>query len=931
MVVEVRLVGPPLVARDGVSARFDTRKAIALLAYLALSDRPRPREVICELLWSEYDPESARGALRRTLSTLRGGLGAEHLDTSGETVALLPKPGLSIDVMRVRGLTAEGATVSELAAASDMLSGEFLEGFSVRDSANFDLWQQVQSVRLRREHTSVLRRLVDGLIAADDLHSAIPVAERWLTLDPLHEPAHRQLIRLLAWTGHRAEALEQYRSCVRILHHELGVRPVSETAALRDQIDEGTLTPTPPAPLPATHARAPGDLPLVGRLAELAALHAAYADSRAGTRLAVIEGEPGIGKTRLSQELAADVVRRGGRVLIARGYEGAADIPYGPIVDLLRETVQASSATPGWLATISDQQLADAGGLMPEIPRSRHLPPLRPVEGSAAKIRLLEAVVAILAAACRGPAPGLVVVDDVHAADDATLDTLQYMVRRLSDSRLLVVLAWRSERIPPGHRMRQLLMQQVRSGLATVVRPERLSPGDVSVIAAAAGYDDDVARQVHLESEGLPLFATEYLTAMRLGERSDAGMPTEIRGLLESRLAPLRELSRQVLDAAAVLGRKFNVDTLRAVSGRAEEETVAAVEEALSAGLLHELREDPPTYEFTHSKLAEMVYDELSLGRRRLLHRRAAEEIARLPRGAREAAQAARHLQAAGAEAQSAEQHRIAALLAAEVQATEDAISHLEAAIALGHPDVASLHETIGDLATLKGDYARAFDAFQSASLYETVSSVAIEHKIGDVHQRRGDWERAARHYRAALQLTDDPALVARISADLALTLLATHQLEAADEMTDAALMKARGADDRAAQAQAHNIRGILARTLGDLDRASAELEISLALSVDLDDEPAQTAALNNLALVHRQAGNLSTALALTERALGLCTAYGDRHRQAALENNLADLHHAAGREEQALVHLKRAVAIFSSIGGEEATRLSEIWKLVSW
>jgi tetratricopeptide (TPR) repeat protein len=98
-----------------------------------------------------------------------------------------------------------------------------------------------------------------------------------------------------------------------------------------------------------------------------------------------------------------------------------------------------------------------------------------------------------------------------------------------------------------------------------------------------------------------------------------------------------------------------------------------------------------------------------------------------------------------------------------------------------------------------------------------------------------------------------------------------------------------------------------------------------------LRDEPAQAAALNNLALVRRDADELSEAVALTERALALCAAYGDRHREAALENNLADLHHAAGHDDDAMVHLKRAVAIFTDVGADEATRLPEIWKLVSW
>jgi tetratricopeptide (TPR) repeat protein len=123
----------------------------------------------------------------------------------------------------------------------------------------------------------------------------------------------------------------------------------------------------------------------------------------------------------------------------------------------------------------------------------------------------------------------------------------------------------------------------------------------------------------------------------------------------------------------------------------------------------------------------------------------------------------------------------------------------------------------------------------------------------------------------------------------------------------------------------------VLALADGRFEPARDELERSLALAQQLGDQAARTAALNNLALVAREAGELDRSLQLTEEALAVCGAQGDRHREAALENNLADLHHAAGRPEESMDHLKRAVAIFSEVGADEATRLPEIWKLVSW
>jgi tetratricopeptide (TPR) repeat protein len=173
--------------------------------------------------------------------------------------------------------------------------------------------------------------------------------------------------------------------------------------------------------------------------------------------------------------------------------------------------------------------------------------------------------------------------------------------------------------------------------------------------------------------------------------------------------------------------------------------------------------------------------------------------------------------------------------------------------------------------------------------------------------------------------------LRARIVADLALSLHHTGLSDEAAARASEARGLAEAAADRLALAQAHNMLGVLARTDRDLTAARTELEHSIALADELDEAPAQVAALNNLALAERDDGELDRALELTGRARELCAAYGDRHREAALENNLADLHHAAGRDDEAMAHLKRAVAIFVEVGADEATRLPEIWKLVSW
>ncbi|HET9739942.1 MAG TPA: tetratricopeptide repeat protein, partial [Solirubrobacteraceae bacterium] len=353
----------------------------------------------------------------------------------------------------------------------------------------------------------------------------------------------------------------------------------------------------------------------------------------------------------------------------------------------------------------------------------------------------------------------------------------------------------------------------------------------------------------------------------------------------------------------------FGVDTVRAVSGRGDEETVAALEELLAHGLI---REHALDYDFGHEQLRALVYEETSLARRRLLHGRAAGALGG------PAAAVARHLRLAGRDEAAAREYVRAAQHARALFANAEALEHLRAALALGHPDTAELHTAIGDLETLRGDYRAARGSYETAAAHDW--SPAIEHRLGQVHHRRGEWPLAERHFRAALDATTDPAARARIVADLSLTAHDGGDGERAAALGADALELAEEAGDPRALGQAHNLLGMLEGSLDHLAR-------SLDLAEQVGDPQGRMAALNNLALVHREQGELDRALELTDHALALCTELGDRHREAALRNNRADLLHAAGRHDEAMDELKRAVTIFAEIGAERP----EVWKLARW
>ena len=961
----VLLLGAPRIEHDGEQIEVDTRKAIALVAYLALDAGRHTREELVGLLWPEYNQTRGRAALRRTLSSLGKARAAGWLEADREGV-VLDCERVWVDVDRFRDLLAEcrrhghpetevcSACLSPLSEAVALHRGDFLAGFTLRDSAAFDEWQFFQAEELRRELAGALERLsrVDAVLG--EWEQAISQGRRWLALDPLHEPAHRWLMQLYAWADQRAAALRQYRECVRVLEGELGVSPLEETTRVYDAIKENDLPPPPtfqqarpPSPRieEATSVAKPPasyDEPLVGREEEWGSLLRAYGAARTGRHVVILEGEAGIGKTRLAEEFVAYAAAQGSVSVSARCYPGEMDLAYGPFVEGLSASIGGEGAAAR-LGGVPAHFLAEAARLLPDLAELRPglpSPPLLDTPG--AQSRFFEGIGQVLLAVLDGPAPGVLYIDDVHWADASSLDLLAYLVRRSGQGRrLCVVLTWRDEEVRADHRLRGLLTEVQRDRAATVVRLSRLDQGAVEeLVGYVMGEADSLGRRLYEESEGLPLFVGEYLSAITNGslaaEDPTWSLPGGVRDLLHGRLGAVGEPGLQLLGAAAVIGRSFDFDTVREASGRSEEEAVSALEELTGQGIVEEVKgggERAVIYDFGHEKLRALVYEETSLARKRLLHRRIAESFAHRARRRRDtgalAGQIAHHYQLAGRDAEAANYFKLAGEHARALYANAEALAHFRAALALGHPDAARLREAVGDLQTLLGEYSEALASYETAAaLGDGTRLVNIEHKLGSVYQRLGEGELAESHFEAAMEGTGPAGEHAGLHADSSLVAHHRGEPELALERARRALDLAEG--DERALARVHNVLGVLASGSGDLDGARGHLERSLELARALGDQAAQVAALNNLALAYRNGGELGQALDNAAAALDLCVALGDRHREAALHNNLADLLYAAGRQEESMTHLKRAVEIFAEVG-ERGELQPGIWKLVEW
>jgi DNA-binding SARP family transcriptional activator/tetratricopeptide (TPR) repeat protein len=975
------LLGPPVVSWDGDPVSFDTRKATAVLALLAVGGRELSRERLAALLWPEADAARARASLRRTLSVTATAVGG-GLRVTRTAVALEPSQ-VRVDVSEFEALAARPGA-DPLNRAVRLYRDDFLAGFALRGCPEFDDWQTSTADRLRQDFAGTLERLVAACVAGGDLARALEHARRWLSLDRLHEPAHQALIRLHGWTGQRSAALRQYRALVGILDSELAVRPLPETTRLYDDVRAGRLAPPPAQPGQAQPGQAqpgqaqpgqaqpgqaqpgdaepaqaqPGDAqpggawPFVGREAELSAIRTAWRGVAQAGRVVAVVGETGCGKSRLIEEFRDGVQSAGGVVLAGRCHDGETALPFVAAADMLRAALSVCPDLPGRLPA---HVAAMAGRLAPELAAAHRDTPAPALDSPVALTRLYRAIgQALLAAAAPSPtahggpvpaAPGVVLVEDIHWADGPSLDLLAYLVRRLASWPLLLVVSWAAEHAHRLRGFRSALGEAAAAAQGVTICPAPLAAAEIDTLLRHCGAADVDVAKLLAQTQGLPMLVREYVAALpaaaaRGGDGENWWPPASVRELLRWRLEAASEPTLQMLSTAAVLGSGCDGDMLRLVSGRGESETVEALDEAVRRFLLTEVppsgERGRPSYDFPYEALRDVVYESATLARRRLLHSRAADVLARRherdPMTTR-AATIAGHLQRAGRDAQAARWWWHAAERARGLYAHAEAHAYLRKAVALGYPAVPGAI-ALGEVLTVLGRYREALAEFETAAAGsgdDEAALATIEHKLAEVHHRLGDWALADAHLGVALDLlpATDLGRRARVQADRAV-IAYRRRAGAAGQLGREALDAARRAGDPAATAQALNVLGMLAARSGD-DRAAEErLRQSLDQARRLPDDSAAVAALNNLARLLAEAGRADEALGFATEALALGSELGDQHRVAALQSNLADLLHASGQREAALRHLKEAARGFAAVDAGGPPR-PEIWTLVEW
>jgi DNA-binding SARP family transcriptional activator len=728
-VLSIALLGSPQILRDGDPLKVPRRKSRALLYYIAAQEGSVSREQIMAFFWPDEERAAAQQVLRTSLYGLRQAFG-ESLLISEDAIGI--SAGTWVDVHDFEAaLTAAHADMASLVAALSLYRGEFLAGFFLPDTVAFDNWLAVEREHYRRLAVRGFTTLASLQEANGEYLAALDTIDRALLFDPLREDLQQDALRLHYLAGDRAGAIRRYEQLRRALDEELGVPPMLATRDLYQAIisDRPAAPGRLPPPAGRRTAQAPDglstglELPFTGRSAEIHRLFAL-----AGARkLVLLEGEPGIGKTRVAEEF---IRRFDALPLAGAGRELEQSLPYQPVVEALRGLL----ARPDWPALFAAIRvnvlavwLAEASRLLPEL--SGTPAALQPAPKAEDEPRLWEGVSQLLTALSRQRRV-LVFLDDLHWADTSTLSMLNYLLRQMPGEAIYFLAAARPAlaRSP----FAAFLHALTREDRLARIRLDRLNELDITELSRQLNPEqaNSLARWLGSLSEGNPYVLVELIRDARQKEilRPDYSLapgaladsplvPQTVYTLIEARLAGLSEPARRVLDTAVAIGRDFEFELVARAAAQSESAALDALDELRRAGLIHPL--EGLQYRFGHSLTMEVAYREVGEPRHRLIHRRVAEAMESLySRPKREAAAGliASHYDEGNASKQAAPYALRAAQQAMQLRGWKEAIGFYEMALRGTPADrQGEVYAGLGEAYFLDNNFHHAVEAYQRA------------------------------------------------------------------------------------------------------------------------------------------------------------------------------------------------------------------------
>lgn len=648
---EICLLGALRVTVAGrrLDQQLPGRKGRLLFAFMALNrHRTFSRGELIDVLWQSGRPASPVGALSTVLSRLRQAVGEELVPGRAELSLLLPEDArVDAELAEERvGAAGEALEAGDFASALDAARAAVqLLGDALLPEFDED-WIEER----RRELADLLAvgleisaRAALALGPAE-VAPARSAARRLIEREPWRESGYALLMQAHAGAGDIAEGLRVFERLRVLLRDELGTRPSSTVLELHQQLLTGeTVASARPVRIDAAPRVAParGRVALspvlaslareqfVGRRDELRVLDERWREVVAGhDSVALVSGEPGMGKTVLAARFAQRVHADGATVLFGQCDEHAV-APYQPIAEALRHFCREWAGA--WDGGELPAELAELGRIVPEL-RDR-LPEDRPSASAgpdAQRFRLFEAVRSVLALAAEDR-PVLLVLDDAHWANRSTVLLLRHVIRDPDRFRLMVLVTYRDAEVGADHPLHEELTDLGRA------RPmERLALQGFSdeesaeLIGAYVGSQPrpEVLRRWQERTDGHPFFLHEFLRRAEpaaVEASADTDVPTSVRELIARRVSHLDPRAAATLATAAVIGRDFDLDVLTALIGDSTDTTIAALEDAMAHGLVNELPDQFDRFSFTHALIREALYERLSKTRGIRLHRRVGE------------------------------------------------------------------------------------------------------------------------------------------------------------------------------------------------------------------------------------------------------------------------------------------------------------------
>ncbi len=651
--LSIHLLGTPQILRDAEPLTITRKKSRALIYYLAASNKPLTRNHLLSFFWPDADRSAAQQTLRTTLHGLRQSIGGA-LIADDSTIALAADVQVDAKIFEAQ-LTHPTSNFQSLTSTLELYRGDFLVDFNLNDASGFDNWIIGQQEYYRR-------LAVRGYIALAQQHEthqnyaeALAALDQALAFDQLQEDLQRTALRLHYLAGDRAGAIRRYENLRKLLDAEMGVPPMAETRAMYDAIIKDKLSAVSPQQSAVSARRSlnisqrsavGSQIPFTGRSNELKQLR----ELSSSHQLAVIEGEPGIGKTRLIDEFIASA---NGINLIGAARELEHALPYQPIIEALRNLI----AAPEWPALHAGLNLAEvwrheAARLLPELTETRSPRSITPIDRGVVETNvndestLWEGVHQFLIALSQQRSI-IFFIDDLQWADASTLGLLGYLVRGSRAANASIFFMATTRPIDARSPSAVLLHSLTREGLLARIALARLTANDIHRLAQQLSpkFVAALADWLTRSAEGNPYILAElvrYLRASDLlkpdGSLNVTGLsaspivPQTVYSLIQSRLAKLSDAAQRVLDVAVAIGRDFDFEVAARAAALSENAALDAIDELRSIGLIIPKNLGGSQYTFDHSLTMEVDYREVGEPRHRLLHRRVAEALESLNR-----------------------------------------------------------------------------------------------------------------------------------------------------------------------------------------------------------------------------------------------------------------------------------------------------------